>query len=98
MPRKFGDYNFAEYYHYQSFSSDEPTKRINDTNFFLKFEKDKPAFFVQADNVFNQIPSVAFFVTAEHSTIHDFTGWKEQCEEYFNLTIEEIKCQAKQNV
>ena len=56
MPRKFGDYNFAEYYHYQAFSSDEPTKRINDTNFFLK------------------------------------------CEEYFNLTIEEIKCQAKQNV
>jgi len=78
--------------HYQAFSSDMPVHRINQTNWYLKFEDGLPAFFVRADDVFRQMPPMAFFTTAERSTIFDFTGWKEQTENYFNLTIEEIKC------
>ena len=92
MSRKPRDKNYSSYMHYQAFSSDMPVHRINQTNWYLKFEDGLPAFFVRADDVFRQMPPMAFFTTAERSTIFDFTGWKEQTENYFNLTIEEIKC------
>jgi hypothetical protein len=92
MSRKPRDKNYSSYMHYQAFSSDMPVHRINQTNWYLKFEDNLPAFFIKADDVFRQMPPMAFFTTAERSTIFDFTGWKEQTENYFNLTIEEIKC------
>jgi len=92
MSRKEGDKAYATYVHYQAFSSDMPVHRINQTNWYLKFEDNLPAFFIKADDVFRQMPPLAFFTTAERSTIFDFTGWQEQTENYFNLTIEEIKC------
>ena len=94
MSRKEGDKAYATYVHYQAFSSDMPIHRINQTNWYLKFEDNLPAFFIKADDVFRQMPPLAFFTTAERSTIFDFTGWKEQAENYFNLTIEEILCQT----
>ena len=41
MGRKQGDNNFSNYVGYQAFSSDEPTHRINNTNWYLKFEDNK---------------------------------------------------------
>ena len=92
MSRKEGDKAYATYVHYQAFSSDMPIHQINQTNWYLKFEDNLPAFFIKADDVFRQMPPLAFFATAERSTIYDFTGWQEQTETYFKLTIEEIKC------
>ena len=92
MSRKLGDKAYESYLNYQAFSSDMPIQRINQTNWYLKFEKNLPAFFIKADDVFQQMPPLSFFATAERSTLFDFTGWKEQIEDYFNLTTEEIKC------
>ena len=94
MSRKFGDASFKNYVGYQAFSSDMPVKKINNTNWYLKFEGNTPGFFINAEKVFRQMSPACFFTTAERSTIHDFSGWKNQCEEYFNLTMEEIKCQT----
>tara|TARA_R110002012_G_scaffold145590_1_gene303876 strand:+ start:318 stop:662 length:345 start_codon:yes stop_codon:yes gene_type:complete len=92
MSRKYGDKAYESYLNYQAFSSDMPVHQINQTNWFLKFEKNLPAFFIKADDVFRQMPPLSFFATAERSTLYDFTGWQEQIETYFNLTTEEIKC------
>tara|TARA_R100001369_G_scaffold67101_1_gene94596 strand:+ start:258 stop:602 length:345 start_codon:yes stop_codon:yes gene_type:complete len=92
MSRKFGDKAYESYLNYQAFSSDMPTHRINQTNWYLKFEKNLPAFFIKADDVFQQMPPLSFFATAERSTLFDFTGWQDQIETYFNLTTQEIKC------
>ena len=92
MSRKLGDKAYESYLNYQAFSSDMPIHRINQTNWYLKFEKNLPAFFIKAEDVFRQMPPLSFFATAERSTLFDFTGWKEQIENYFNLTTEEIKC------
>jgi len=98
MSRKLGDKAYESYLHYQAFSSDMPVQQINQTQWYLKFEKNLPAFFIKADDVFQQMPPLSFFATAERSTLFDFTGWKEQIETYFNLTIEEIKCQTDKEV
>ena len=92
MSRKEGDKAYATYVGYQAFSSDMPVHRINLTNWYLKFEDNLPAFFINADDIYRQMPPLAFITTAERSTIYDFSAWKEQTENYFNLTIEEIKC------
>jgi len=92
MSRKLGDKAYESYLNYQAFSSDMPIHRINQTNWYLKFEKNLPAFFIKADDVFQQMPPLSFFATSERSTLFDFTGWQEQIETYFNLTTEEIKC------
>ena len=94
MSRKRGDRNFGNYVGYQAFSSDMPVKRINQTNWYLKFEHNIPAFFINAENIFRQMSSACFFTTAKGSTLYDFSGWQKQCEEYFNLTMEEIICQT----
>tara|TARA_A100000172_G_scaffold29279_1_gene17332 strand:+ start:616 stop:978 length:363 start_codon:yes stop_codon:yes gene_type:complete len=94
MTRKDGDINFKTYVGYQAFSSDMPIHRINQSNWYLKFENNMPAFFIGADNVYRQMPPLAFFATADRTTVHDMTGWKKQLEDYFNLTIEEILCQT----
>ena len=94
MSRKLGDKAYESYLHYQAFSSDMPVQQINQTQWYLKFEKNLPAFFHKSDDVFQQMPPLSFFATAERSTLFDFTGWQEQIENYFNLTIEEIKCQT----
>ena len=94
MSRKLGDKAYESYLNYQAFSSDMPIHRINQTNWYLKFEKNLPAFFIKAEDVFRQMPPLSFFATAERSTLFDFTGWQEQIEDYFNLTIEEIKCRT----
>ena len=92
MSRKLGDKAYESYLHYQHFSSDMPVHQINHTQWYLKFEKDIPGFFHKTDDVFQQMPPGSFFATAERSTLFDFSNWKEQIEEYFNLTIEEIRC------
>ena len=92
MSRKRGDKAYANYVGYQSFSSDMPTHRINNTNWYLKFEDNTPGFFINAEKVFRQMSPACFFTTAKRSTLYDFSGWQKQCEDYFNLTIEEIKC------
>ena len=92
MGRKLGDKAYESYLNYQAFSSDMPVHRINQTNWYLKFEKNLPAFFIKADDVFQQMPPLSFFATSERSTLFDFTGWQEQIETYFNLTTQEIKC------
>ena len=94
MTRKNGDLNFQTYVGYQAFSSDMPVHRINQTNWYLKFEHNLPAFFIGVDNVFRQMPPLAFFETADRTTVQNMTGWKKQTEDYFNLTIEEILCQT----
>lgn len=94
MTRKNGDINFETYVGYQAFSSDMPVHRINKSNWYLKFEKNIPAFFIGVENVYRQMPPLAFFETADRTTVHDMTGWRKQLEDYFNLTIEEIKCQT----
>ena len=92
MGRKLGDKSYVSYLHYQAFSSDCPVHQINQTNWYLKFEKNIPGFFIKTDDVFQQMPPLSFFATAERSTLFDFTGWQEQIETYFKLTTEEIKC------
>ena len=94
MSRKKGDRNFGNYVSYQAFSSDMPVHKINNTNWYLKFEGNTPGFFINAENIFRQMSSACFFTTAKRSTLHDFSGWQNQCEDYFNLTIEEIKWQT----
>ena len=94
MSRKRGDKAYANYVGYQCFSSDMPTHKINNTNWYLKFEDNTPAFFINAENVFRQMSPACFFTTAKGSTLYDFSGWQKQCEEYFNLTMEEIICQT----
>ena len=92
MSRKLGDKAYESYMHYQAFSSDMPVHQINQTQWYIKFEKDIPGFFHKTDDVYQQMPPLSFFATAERSTLFDFTGWQRQIEDYFNLTIEEIKC------
>ena len=92
MSRKLGDKAYESYLNYQAFSSDMPVHQINQTQWYLKFEKNLPAFFIKADDVIQQMPPLSFFATAERSTLFDFTGWQEQIETYFKLTTEEIKC------
>ena len=94
MTRKSGDTNYQTYIGYQAFNSDMPVHRINQSNWYLKFENNIPAFFIGVENVYRQMPPLAFFETAKRTTVFDMTGWKKQLEDYFNLTIEEILCQT----
>ena len=92
MPRKDGDKNYANYVGYQAFSSDEPTHRINNTNWFLKWEQDRPGFFLQVEKVFKQMPFLTFKGTASHkSKENSMAGYAEQVKDYLNLTMEEIE-------
>ena len=92
MPRKNGDLNFANYVGYQAFSSDEPTHRINHTNWYLKWEQEKPGFFLQVEKVFKQMPFLTFKGTAIHKSKEvSMAGFAEQVKDYFNLTMEEIE-------
>ena len=94
MSRKLGDHNYGNYIGYQAFSSDCPVHRINDTNWYLKFENKIPAFFINAENIYKQMKPECFYLTAERSTTMDMSNWQKQCEDYFGLTMEEIKCQT----
>ena len=92
MTRKAGDKNFANYVGYQAFSSDMPVHQINDTKWWLKIENKIPAFFINAENVFRQMTPECFYITAERSTTMNMSNWQKQCEDYFGLTLETIKC------
>ena len=92
MSRKSNDTNYITYVSYQSFSSDMPVHQINDTNWYLKFENNIPAFFINAENVFKQMKPECFYLTAARSTTMNMSNWQKQCEDYFGKTIEEIKC------
>ena len=92
MSRKSGDNNMQTFVGYQSFSSDMPVHQINDSRWFLKIENKIPAFFINAENVFKQLPPECFYLTAERSTMMDMSNWQKQCEDYFGLTMENIKC------
>ena len=92
MARKQGDNNFANYVGYQAFSSDEPTVRINFTNWYLKFENNKPGFFLNAEKVFKQMPFQTFKGTASHkSKENSMAGYENLVKDYFNLNMEEIE-------
>ena len=74
-----------------SCNSDEPTHRINKTNWYLKFKKGKPAFFIKAENVFKEMPIKCFIATAGAKSHElEMVGWQKQVEQYFNQPIEEI--------
>ena len=92
MTRKTNDTNYQTYVSYQTFSSDMPVHQINDSKWWLKIEKKIPAFFINAENVFREMPPECFYLTAERSTTMDMSNWQKQCEDYFSKTIEEIKC------
>ena len=92
MPRKNGDVNYANYVGFQAFSSDEPTHRINNTNWFLKWEQDRPGCFLQVEIVFKQMPFITFKGTATHKSKEvSMAGFAEQVKDYFNLNMEEIE-------
>ena len=92
MSRKSNDTNYLTYVSYQAFSSDMPVHQINDTKWWIKFENKLPAFFINAEKVFRQMPAECFYLTAERSTTLNMSNWQKQCEDYFGKTIEEIKC------
>jgi len=92
MTRKTNDTNYQTYVSYQTFSSDMPVHQINDSKWWLKIEKKIPAFFINAENVFREMPPECFYLTAERSTTMNMSNWQKQCEDYFGKTIEEIKC------
>ena len=92
MSRKSGDVNYQNYIGYQAFSSDMPVHQINDTNWYLKIENKIPAFFINAENIYKQMKPECFLITAERSTTMDMSNWQNQCEDYFGLTMEKIKC------
>ena len=92
MSRKLGDKSYQTYVSYQAFSSDMPIHQINDTNWYLKYENKIPAFFINAENVYKQMKPECFYITAERSTTMDMSNWQNQCEDYFGLTMEKIKC------
>ena len=92
MGRKQGDNNFANYVGYQAFSSDEPTLRINETNWYLKFENNRPGFFLNAEKCFKQMPFLTFKGTASHkSKENSMEGYADQVKNYFNQSMEEIE-------
>ena len=97
MPRKEGDKNFSNYVGIQAFNSDEPTHQVNNTRWYLKWENGKPAFFLQAEKVFRQMPFETFKGTATHKAKQvEFSGFAEQVKDYFKLTMEDIeKCLSK---
>jgi len=91
MTRKSGDNNYVSYVGWQAFSTDEPCHRINQTTWYLKFESGKPAFFINAENVFKQMPKECFKATAEAKSQKDnFSGYHKQVEKYFNQSMEKI--------
>ena len=92
MSRKQYDTNYLTYVSYQAFRSDMPVHQINDSKWWLKVENKLPAFFINAEKVFRQMPAECFYITAERSTTMDMSNWQKQCEDYFSKTIEEIKC------
>lgn len=92
MTRKLGDRSYKNYVGYQNFSSDMPVHQINDSNWYLKFEHNIPGFFLNAENLYKQMPPKCFFDTAERSRTFNMKGYQTQCEQYFNLTMEKIKC------
>ena len=92
MSRKQYDTNYLTYVSYQAFSSDMPVHQINDSKWWLKVENKLPAFFINAEKVFRQMPAECFYITAERSTTMNMSNWQKQCEDYFGKTIEEIKC------
>ena len=84
---------YDSYFHYQNFSSDEPTARINNTPFYLKYETGVPAFYFRYQNTFKEISVEAFLTNCEQSRAFDMSNWQQQVEKYFNLKLEDIKCQ-----
>jgi hypothetical protein len=98
MGRKSGDNNFANYVGFQAFSSDEPTLQINFTNWFLKFEKGLPGFFINVDKIFRQMSFETFKATATHkSKENSMAGYADLVKNYFNQTMEEIeRCLTKE--
>ena len=92
MSRKPNDTNWITYVSYQAFSSDMPVHQINDSKWWLKCENKLPAFFINAEKVFRQMKPECFYITAERSNTMNMSNWQKQCEDYFGLTIEEIRC------
>jgi hypothetical protein len=92
MSRKKYDKNYQTYVGYQSFSSDCPVHQVNDSKWWLKIENKIPAFFINAENVFRQMPPECFYETAKRSTMMNMDNWQDQCEDYFGLTMDKIKC------
>ena len=85
-------YNYSTFVGLQAFNSDEPTHRLNNTNWYLKWQNKRPGFFLQVEKVFREMPIKCFLDTAKHKANEiKFAGWQEQVEQYFNQSIEEIK-------
>jgi len=92
LSRKKHDTNWITYVSYQTFSSDMPVHQINDSKWWLKFENKLPAFFINAEKVFRQMTPECFYLTAQKSTTMNMSDWQKQCEDYFGLTMEKIRC------
>jgi len=92
MSRNVGDKNFNSYTGYQHFNNDEPTTRIGNTPWYLKYEDGIPAFFLRSENIFSRIPAKSFQLTAEAGRSFNLANinWRDQVRDYFGITIEEI--------
>ena len=88
-----GKTTYDSYFHYQNFSSDEPTARINNSPWYLKYEDGLPAFFFRYENTFKQMSIECFLLNAEQSRQFDMSNWQLQVEGYYQQSITEIeKC------
>ncbi len=91
MPRKSGDFNYANYVGFQAFSSDEPTHRINNTNWYLKWEQGRPGFFINTENVFKQLSKECFKATASaKSKMEEMAGYQKQVEQKIKISISRL--------
>ena len=82
---------YDSYFHYQNFSSDEPTARINNSPWHLKYEDGVPAFYFRYQDTFKQVSFECFITNANNSRTFDFSNWQSQVEAYFNKPLEEVK-------
>ena len=81
---------YDSYYHYQNFSSDEPTYQINNSPWYLKYEEGLPAFFLDMRIPLKQMSLEAFLVNAERGRVR-LIQLQQQVEAYFNQPMEVIK-------
>ena len=48
-------YNYSTFVGLQAFNSDEPTHRLNNTNWYFKWQNKRPGFFLQVEKTFKQM-------------------------------------------
>ena len=72
---------YGSYYHYQNFSSDEPTHQINNSQWHLKYEE--VLLILLYENTYKQMSLEYFLVNAEEEEF-DLSNWQQQVEATIN--------------